>query len=110
MKLLDQWKLKRRFYKLKKQWYSDVAGYSSTTCMIKHSSYQEIIAMGPKAVPLIMNDLQKNGPNFWFYALRLLTNIDPVITGHQGYILKITDDWLNWWKYAERDFRKKHNL
>ena len=106
----EQWKLKRRFYKLKSQWKKDTCMYSLMDQIANHYAYQEIINMGPKAIPLIMNDLKKNGPQHWYTALATIVGASPILTAHRGCMHLMMEDWLNWWKYAERDFRKKHNL
>ena len=45
-----------RFFNLKSQWEQDTAMLSSVTEIAMHSSYQQIIGMGPSVIPLILND------------------------------------------------------
>ena len=51
--------------------------------------------MGPRALPLILKELEQR-PNHWFWALRALTQENPVLPEHRGAIAEMTQDWLNW--------------
>ncbi len=39
-----------------------------------HPAYQQILAMGPPALPLILEELRDHGGN-WFYALGLIARV-----------------------------------
>src|SRR5580658_1570612 len=55
--------------------------------------YQKIIAMGPPAVPLILEELRAS-PDHWFWALCALTGEDPVPPQSRGVLSKMTEAWI----------------
>jgi len=57
--------------------------------------YQQIIGMGRDAVPLILEELQKE-PDHWFWALAATTGEDPVPPEHKGKLSEMTKAWLEW--------------
>ncbi len=81
------------FHKLVAEWKAAVAPLSSTTARVKHPAYQEIIALGQAAVPLLLRELAAR-PNHWFAALRTLTGADPVAPANRGKIGPMTEAWL----------------
>ena len=54
--------------------------------------------MGPRAIPLILKQLESEGdqPDMWFWALRTLTNADPVSEADRGNIVRMANAWLEW--------------
>lgn len=60
-----------------------------------HPAYQRIIGMGPDAIALILQELQRK-PDDWFWALNAITEADPVPEGAQGNLPQMTDAWLDW--------------
>ncbi len=66
---------------------------SSLHEIVLNESYQQIIGMGPTALPLIANDL-KNGPDHWGWALKAITGEDPVPAEHAGDLEAMRRDWL----------------
>jgi len=89
--------LKGRFAELASRWKAAHAMTSSVTQMALDPSYQEIIGMGPQAVPLILAELRK-GPDHWFWALRSITGQDPVAEESRGDMIEMTETWLDWGK------------
>lgn len=87
--------LVQKFTKLAKKWKRETINVSSIQQMVLHPCYQEIIAMGPRAIPLILNQLKRE-PDFWFWALRALTREDPVTEDIQGDLIEMTKAWLDW--------------
>lgn len=87
--------LEEQFNKLANKWKSDTAGYSTTLHITRHDSYLEIIGMGDKALPMILNDL-KNEPNHWFVALKAISKVNPVPEEDIGNIEKMRIHWLKW--------------
>jgi hypothetical protein len=82
-RLVSEWKRQRN------EFSSDPA--ASAMC----SAYQKIIAMGPEAIPLVLNELRRK-PDHWFWALDMLTNANPIRPEHRGNFCKMVDDWLRW--------------
>ncbi len=87
--------IKQRFYLLSKQWKNDTQYLSSINEMVLHPAYQQIVGMGPGAIPLILLEL-KTDPDYWFEALKAITGIDPVVENDMGNLSKMTESWLDW--------------
>jgi hypothetical protein len=60
-----------------------------------HPAHLAILAMGKPALPLILEELQKNGGQ-WFLALRLIADVDPVPSEHAGRVKLMREDWITW--------------
>lgn len=58
-------------------------------------AYQQIIGLGPAALPLIFQKLQ-HGADEWFWALRSITGENPVKEQHVGNQEGMRKDWLEW--------------
>ena len=86
-----------RFLELAKQWRAETAPLSSLTDISMHPCYQQIIGLGPQAVPLLLMELEKE-PEHWFWALKAITGIDPVHPEDRGRIERMTEAWLAWGK------------
>ncbi|HJT32793.1 MAG TPA: hypothetical protein VJ783_12200 [Pirellulales bacterium] len=61
-----------------------------------HPAYQQIIGMGPAAVPCILSDLAEHGPNDWFWALTAITGENPISQEIAGNMKTMTEAWLRW--------------
>jgi len=88
----------QRFKQFATHWRNERHAASSVTDMAMCPSYQKIIAMGEVAIPLVLSELQSAGdePDHWFWALRVLTDADPVKDEHRGDIAKMAAAWLDW--------------
>ena len=60
-------------------------------------SYLKIIAMGPDAIPMILNEMRRH-PDHWFTALHVLTEANPVKKEHRGRFTAMVNDWIVWGK------------
>jgi hypothetical protein len=85
--------LQETFEALAERWREDTAVMSSVTQMSMHPAYQRIIGMGPKVVPLILRELERE-PDHWFWALTFITGEDPVPPEDAGDIRRMTEAWL----------------
>jgi hypothetical protein len=65
--------------------------------MVMHPKYQSIIGMGPDVLPILFRELQEN-PDYWFWALRAITEEVPTQPGDAGDLQKMSEAWLNWAK------------
>ncbi len=83
------------FWRLAAQWKHDTYWDSSVTQKILHPCYQQIIGMGPVAVPRILKALSFE-PDFWFDALTAITGEQPVPLEHAGDMQAMANDWLEW--------------
>lgn len=84
-----------RFRALAEQWYLDTLLTSSYYEKILHPAYQKILTLNQDAIPLILRELESM-PNDWFWALRILTDADPVTPDQAGEMQAMADSWLAW--------------
>ena len=85
------------FNKLVSEWEEQTEYLSSTTQIVMHPSYQQIIGLGPGALPLIFQRLA-NRPQHWAWALRAITGEDPTRSEDAGDMRTIQESWLAWAK------------
>jgi hypothetical protein len=88
------------------QWQEERDATSSITQMATCPSYQRIIGMGEKAIPLIVRQLENEGddPDHWFWALQALTREDPVPQSARGDMKEMARAWLDWAYMAGYDW------
>ena len=87
--------LETRFRALADQSRWETGPLSSSTAIAAHPAYQEIIGMGPAAIPLVLRELQERGGH-WFAALRALSGENPVPRQYAGRVPKMCEHWLEW--------------
>ena len=97
MRLVERRKgLKKRFLRLVADWKKQRDTLSSSPAdYAMCPAYQKIIAIGPEAVPLILEELQRH-PDHWFWALHVLTDADPVPRAKRGIFKEMVRAWLEW--------------
>lgn len=83
------------FNRLAAEWKRETAHLSSPTMIAEHRAYQEVVDMGPPAIPLILRDLQK-APAMWFMALREITGELPIREQEYGNIEAMRAVWIAW--------------
>ena len=84
-----------RFADLAEIWRNETSHLSSTTTIVRHPAYREIIEMGPVVVPLILRELARR-PAHWGPALAQITGERPVSPGDAGQPEAIAAAWLRW--------------
>jgi hypothetical protein len=89
--------IQERFQTLKVDWKSKTRHLSNVAQIALVFSYQQIIGMGPKAVPLILAELEHE-PDHWFWALEAITGENPVPKQNAGDIEASARLWLEWGK------------
>lgn len=89
--------LEQRFRRLESLWTAETGHLSSTTKIIDHPAFQEILTLGPKALPLMLRDLEVR-PRLWVWALPRITGADPIPETDYGNIAKMSQAWLGWAK------------
>ena len=88
--------LRVKFDELAAQWLRETEYLSSSTAIVAHPAYQEIIQMGTVALPWIIQALKETeGP--WYRALRTITGENPVPPSEIGKPDAMTERWLEWW-------------
>lgn len=87
--------IEQKFCALAEQWYVDTMPLSSYYEKILHPAYQKILTLGKAAVPFILRELADE-PNDWFWALRIITDADPVTAEQAGDMEAMAEAWLRW--------------
>ena len=87
--------LRKRFTEMANRWHDETDHLSSPEKITKNGLYLEIISMGAPVIPLILQDLQERGGQ-WYEALRKLSGADPVPTEVRGEVPKMNEAWLSW--------------
>lgn len=91
----SQASVEQKFHDLTSQWRRETALHSSVTAIAMHPAYQQIIGMGTPALPLILQELQRE-PDHWFWALGAITGENPIPEKDAGDMEAMTDAWLSW--------------
>ena len=78
------------------RWREETAYLSSSTAIVGHPKYLELIALGPVALPFLFRDLEQTGDGHLSKALQAITGADPIPAGERGQIRKIAATWLRW--------------
>ena len=85
----------RCFLDLAATWKRERGPHSSSARLAEHPAYQQIIALGPEAIPLLLRELERE-PDHWFRALNALTGANPVLVDSRGNIREMAAAWLRW--------------
>jgi hypothetical protein len=84
-----------QFARLSGQWKAETQFSSSSDEITSHPAYQAILSMGSAAVPLILQELERE-PNHWFAALKAITHADPVPLRSRGRMTEMAEAWVKW--------------
>ncbi|HEX6095038.1 MAG TPA: response regulator [Thermoanaerobaculia bacterium] len=84
-----------RFRRLALRWRFETRHSSSIHEIAMHPAYQSIIGMGTEAVPLIIAQLRRR-PEHWFWALKAITDDDPVPPAARGNLQAMAATWIEW--------------
>jgi len=95
IQLIDPQRLRERFARLTAEWKEQSRFLSNVAQMAMLRSYPRIIGMGWDAVPLILDELQRE-PNQWFWALEAITEENPVPAESAGIVQEMTNAWISW--------------
>ena len=83
------------FERLSREWRTGRPRGADVAQMVKHPAYERIIGMGTAAIPLILQELERE-VDHWFWALHTLTGADPVPQDSMGNLSAMAEAWLNW--------------
>lgn len=89
--------LEAKFIRLRDKWQSETSHISATSKRVLHSAYQSIIGMGQPAIPLILNELERNVDS-WFWALAAIAEDDPATPESMGNGELLAAAWIAWGK------------
>lgn len=87
--------LRDEFNRLVLEWKRETGHCSKMEQIAAHPAYRRIVEMGEPVVPLILQDLDRSGGD-WFQALREITKTNPVSKESRGKIREIREAWLRW--------------
>ena len=83
------------FNRLVVEWKTGRRRGADVAQMTAHPAYRQIVGMGEQAIPLILEELERQADH-WFPALHELTGISPVPAESKGNIAKMRQAWLDW--------------
>ena len=89
--------LEAKFQRLAALWRAETAYVSSSSDLVAHPAFREIIGMGAPIIPLLLRELE-NRTGHWHRALRQITGADPVPPADRGNIDKAAEASLRWAK------------
>jgi len=76
-------------------WAAQTMNRSNPAQIVMHPAYQRIISLGLQVIPLILKEMMDEGGE-WFWALRMISDENPVPTEHEGRVALMKQDWLQW--------------
>lgn len=89
--------VEERFRELEARWNRDTAHLSSSTRIINHPAFAEIVALGPSVVPFMLRDLETK-PRLWVWALPKILGTSPENVKDSANIGELSKAWLQWAK------------
>ena len=95
----DNLDIEFQFDQLCQSWRGEYGSASSARAIVNAPSYKRIIFMGSSVLPLIFRDLDRSAePDYWFAALKEITNADPVSQSDRGNMRAMARSWVKWAK------------
>jgi hypothetical protein len=91
----QQAELQQQFQALAARWKAESAYTSSSSELVGHEAYRQIVALGQGAVPLLLREMERE-PDHWDSALAELTGENPVGPEDAGRIDAIAQAWVRW--------------
>ncbi len=85
--------IEREFEELAEVWERETAIESFPHRKAMHPAYQQIIAIGPPVLPLVLRRLERR-PGHWFWALRVLARYDAA--AGVDNMVDARAAWLDW--------------
>jgi hypothetical protein len=89
--------IRGRFERLATEWKEQSRYLSNSAQIALLKPYQGIIGMGMSAVPLILEELERE-PRQWFWALEAITEENPVPVEARGKVRQMARAWVDWGK------------
>lgn len=87
--------LDEEFRRLALEWRQETKHCSKVEQITSHAAYRRIVEMGELVVPLILQELERGGGD-WFAALRAITKANPVRAESRGKMREVREAWLRW--------------
>src|SRR5438477_10161048 len=83
------------FRRLAAAWRQVAPSHPRNPVRYDHPVYREVIALGPAGVPCLLRALAEY-PRDWFWALHVVTGIDPIAPGERDNFTDMKEAWLRW--------------
>ena len=87
--------LEQRFLELAERWREETQFYSTSTPLMEHPAYKEILQMGEVAVPWLLREMTRT-PSRWPLLLREITGENPAANAEPGKVSQVEAAWLEW--------------
>ncbi len=84
-----------KFNSLVAEWKSTRGHAGTDLRLAMHPAYQAIVGMGAAVVPLLLKEMEQH-PSHWTWALRAITQVDPVPKESRGKLKEIAQAWVKW--------------
>lgn len=97
VRALSEANVRERFRRYAADWKKESRYLSNTAQMAMLPSYQRIIGLGLPAIPLILEELQREADQ-WFWALEAICDEYPVPPDAKGKVQLMAQAWLDWGK------------
>jgi hypothetical protein len=94
--------VEQRVRRLLATWRAETGFLSSSTALVSHPAYQELIALGAAALPFLFRDLEQTLDGHLSSALVAITGAQPVPTEEGGNIRHVAERWLGWTRRVDR--------
>jgi hypothetical protein len=79
-----------KFRRLASVWRAETAYVSSSSDLVAHPAFQEIVGMGSPVIPLLLRELEKR-TGHWHRALWQITSADSVPSAGQGNVEQMAE-------------------
>jgi hypothetical protein len=86
----------RQFRDLATRWSELTAFRSNIGALRHHPVYQELIALGEPAIPLILREREREPSVSWFGSLAAITGENPIPPELAGHVAAMAGAWLEW--------------
>jgi hypothetical protein len=87
--------IEEQFAALANRWHDETDFLSSPSRIASNDSYLQIISIGKRVIPMILEDLKERGGH-WYPALRNISGEDPVPIEARGDVEQMKKSWLQW--------------
>lgn len=84
------------FLRLLRTWRHKTLTESSTDKILLHDEFRQIVELGEKVIPLIVDEIRIH-PDHLMAALLLITDEDPVPEAARGDFLEMANAWIAWY-------------
>lgn len=88
--------LEKKFNDHTNKWKKDTRFHSNVGIICEHPDYLEIIKMGEDVVPFMLKDFSNGKYRHWFYALYVITGVNPIKPEIAGCMKEMANAWLTW--------------